>query len=90
LSPTTLKIQNNSHLHAHHSAMKGVSSKETHFHVTIASDAFAGKMQMARHRAVFALLKDEMAKEGGIHSLQLKTMTPAEEEVKAGEKETES
>jgi stress-induced morphogen len=29
---------------------------------------------------VYALLKDEMAKEGGIHALQLKTRTPEEEE----------
>jgi BolA protein len=29
---------------------------------------------------VYALLKDEMAREGGIHALQLKTRTPEEEE----------
>lgn len=29
---------------------------------------------------VYALLKEEMAKEGGIHALQLKTKTPEEEE----------
>jgi BolA protein len=29
---------------------------------------------------VYSLLKDEMAKEGGIHALQLKTRTPEEEE----------
>lgn len=29
---------------------------------------------------VYALLKDEMAQEGGIHALQLKTRTPEEEE----------
>jgi BolA protein len=29
---------------------------------------------------VYALLKDEMAVEGGIHALQLKTKTPAEEQ----------
>lgn len=37
-------------------------------------------MQPARHRMVYALLKEEMAQEEGIHALQLKTMTPAEEE----------
>lgn len=37
-------------------------------------------MQPARHRMVYALLGEEMAREGGIHALQLKTMTPAEEE----------
>jgi BolA protein len=29
---------------------------------------------------VYALLKEEMAKEGGIHALQLKTKTTAEEQ----------
>jgi BolA-like protein 1 len=28
---------------------------------------------------VYAVLRDEMAIEGGIHALQLRTMTPAEE-----------
>jgi BolA-like protein 1 len=29
---------------------------------------------------VYALLKDELAKAGGIHALQLRTRTPQEEE----------
>lgn len=37
-------------------------------------------MQPARHRMVYALLKDELAREGGIHALQLRTRTPMEEE----------
>ena len=36
-------------------------------------------MQPARHRMVYGLLKEEMAKEGGIHALQLRTRTPEEE-----------
>ncbi|KAJ5389051.1 BolA-like protein [Penicillium cataractarum] len=79
-TPSALTIRNDSHLHAHHAAMEGSTSKETHFHVTIVSDAFESKMQPARHRMVYALLKEEMAKEGGIHALQLKTKTPAEEQ----------
>ncbi|KAJ5175720.1 uncharacterized protein N7482_001597 [Penicillium canariense] len=79
-TPSTLVIRNDSHLHAHHTAMEGSTSKETHFHVTIVSDAFQAKMQPARHRMVYALLKEEMAREGGIHALQLKTKTPAEEQ----------
>ncbi|KAH7126873.1 bola protein [Dendryphion nanum] len=78
--PTTLDIFNDSHKHSHHSAMRGVTSKETHFRVFITSDAFKSKSQIARHRMVNALLKDEMAQEGGIHALQLKTRTPEEEE----------
>ncbi|KAK0657592.1 bola-like protein-domain-containing protein [Cercophora newfieldiana] len=80
LQPSTLEIFNDSHLHAHHKAMEGSTSRETHFRLIITSDAFKSKMQPARHRLVYGLLKDEMAKEGGIHALQLRTMTPEEEE----------
>ncbi|VBB71603.1 Putative protein of unknown function [Podospora comata] len=80
LQPTTLEIHNDSHLHAHHKAMEGSTSRETHFRVIITSEAFRSKMQPARHRLVYSLLKDEMAREGGIHALQLRTMTPEEEE----------
>jgi stress-induced morphogen len=38
---------------------------------------------------VYALLKEEMAAEGGIHALQLRTRTP-EEEAKAHAKEETS
>ncbi|KAL4736793.1 bola domain protein [Aspergillus similis] len=79
-SPSTLIIRNDSHLHAHHAPMQGSTSKETHFHVTITSSAFQSKMQPARHRMVYALLKEEMSREGGIHALQLKTKTPEEEQ----------
>ncbi len=80
LQPTTLEIYNDSHLHAHHKAMQGVTSTETHFRLVITSDAFQSKMQPARHRLVYSLLKDELAQEGGIHALQLRTMTPEEAE----------
>ncbi|TQB69082.1 hypothetical protein MPDQ_002377 [Monascus purpureus] len=80
LSPSTLLIRNDSHLHAHHAPMQGVASKETHFHVTITSAAFKSKPQPARHRMVYALLKEEMSREGGIHALQLRTRTPEEEQ----------
>jgi len=80
LRPTTLEIYNDSHLHSHHKSMQGTTSKETHFRVVITSDAFKSKMQPARHRMVYGLLKEEMAREGGIHALQLRTRTPEEEQ----------
>lgn len=58
--------------------------------LVITSDAFASKMQPARHRMVYALLRDEMALEGGIHALQLRTMTPEEEERHKAKKEAEA
>ncbi|MCJ1357027.1 MAG: hypothetical protein MMC33_007023 [Icmadophila ericetorum] len=84
LSPTTLEIHNDSHLHAHHKAMVGNTSRETHFRLVITSDAFKAKMQPARHRIVYALLKEELEREGGIHALQLKTKTPEEEQRQKG------
>lgn len=80
MKPTILEIRNDSHLHSHHKAMQGVTSKETHFALNIVSSEFKSKMQAARHRMVYALLKDELEREGGIHALQLRTKTPEEEE----------
>ncbi|KIW61777.1 hypothetical protein PV05_01859 [Exophiala xenobiotica] len=79
LNPTLLSIRNDSHLHSHHKAMAGSTSKETHFYVEITSPSFQSKPQPARHRMVYALLKDEMEQQGGIHALQLRTKTPEEE-----------
>ncbi len=67
-------------MHASHKAMAGNTSTETHFRLVVTSEAFQAKMQSARHRIVYALLKDEMARDGGIHALQLRTMTPEEDE----------
>ncbi|KAL8419906.1 hypothetical protein RB594_002889 [Gaeumannomyces avenae] len=78
--PSRLEIHNDSHLHAHHKAMQGSTSRETHFRLVITSEQFKSKTQPSRHRAIYTLLKEEMAREGGIHALQLKTMTPEEEE----------
>jgi BolA-like protein 1 len=44
----------------------------------ITSPSFASKTQPARHRMIYSLLKDELAQEGGIHALQLRTKTPDE------------
>ena len=47
-----------------------------HFEAVVVSEAFAGKLPLARHRMVYATLGERMG--GEIHALQLKTMTPAE------------
>ncbi|KAL8724580.1 MAG: hypothetical protein Q9181_006763 [Wetmoreana brouardii] len=80
LKPSTLEIHNDSALHAHHAAMRDSVSKETHFRLVITSEAFKSKKQPARHRMVYALLKEELEREGGVHALQLKTRTLEEEE----------
>lgn len=81
MSPLTLEIYNDSGMHAHHKAMKGVTSRETHFRLVITAEAFRSKMQPARHRMIYALLKEELEREGGIHALQLRTRTPEEEAI---------
>jgi stress-induced morphogen len=89
LKPEYLDIRNDSSKHSHHRAMAGSMSTETHFAVSIVSDAFKSKMQPARHRMVYALLQEEMAREGGIHALQLSTKTPEEaEKLKARQAES--
>jgi len=52
------------------------------FSLVITSSAFDSKTQLARHRLVNTLMKNELAQEGGIHALQLTTRTPQEEENK--------
>ena len=47
-----------------------------HFEATVVSDAFAGKLPLARHRLVYATLGDRMG--GEIHALALRTLTPEE------------
>ena len=52
-----------------------------HFEARVVSEAFAGKLPLARHRMVYATLGERMG--GEIHALALKTLTP-EEAAKAG------
>mgnify|MGYP003578676243 CR=1 FL=1 len=47
-----------------------------HFEATVVSEAFRGKLPLARHRLVYATLGDLMG--GAIHALALKTVTPEE------------
>jgi BolA protein len=71
--PERLKVINESHLHAghnhsgsdHHEAFDGTG--ETHFRIRIVSGAFSGMSRIERHRAVNALLKDEL--DGGLHAM---------------------
>ncbi|TQM17613.1 BolA protein family transcriptional regulator [Pseudoxanthomonas sp. 3HH-4] len=47
-----------------------------HFEATVVSEAFRGKLPLARHRMVYATLGELMG--GAIHALQLRTQTPEE------------
>lgn len=69
LSPDFVEVINESHLHA---SGKGANS---HFKITLVSDAFNGKNLVARHRQVRQLLEADL---GGVHALGLHTYTMAE------------
>ena len=72
-APERLIVMNESHLHAghhhegsgHHETYDGTG--ETHFRVRIVAAAFAGMSRIDRHRAVNALLAEELA--AGVHAL---------------------
>ena len=70
LSPAHLVVKDESHMH------NVPDGAESHFNVFVVADAFDGKRLVARHQAVYAVLKEELA--GRIHALALKTITPAE------------
>ncbi|TCD71248.1 hypothetical protein EIP91_011726 [Steccherinum ochraceum] len=78
LQPVDLSISNDSWQHRHHAPMKAIGggSGETHFSVSVVSDAFTGKNTMQRHRMIYAALSDEFA--AGLHALSLKTKTEQE------------
>ena len=81
-APDRLEVLNESHPHAghhhtasgHHEVFDG--SGETHFRVRIVADAFAGMSRVDRHRAVNALLADELA--GSVHALAIEPAAPGE------------
>jgi len=71
LSPVSLEIEDDSHLHAGHAGARGGGG---HYVVHIVSTAFEGKAPLARHRQVYDALDDMMQKE--IHALSIKASTP--------------
>jgi BolA protein len=81
-SPERLAVINESHQHAghhhvesgHHATFDGTG--ETHFRVRIVAPAFAGMSRIERHRAVNALLADEL--KAGVHALAIEPAAPGE------------
>ena len=68
LNPVLLTIDDFSHEH------NVPASGESHITIRIVSDAFVGKSSVQRHRMVYAALRTEL--QGGLHALQLQTLTP--------------
>ena len=75
LKPIRLEVVDESHRHAGHAGAR--PGGETHFNVSVVSDAFAGRSRIERQRMVFQALETELA--GQIHALALVTRTPAED-----------
>lgn len=73
-SPLHLEVTDDSGKHAGHAGAR--PEGETHFRVTIVSDAFAGENRVARQRRIFSALEDLM--ETRVHALQLKALTAEE------------
>jgi len=75
LEPQDLLVSNVSHQHRGHAGSPGTG--QSHFEVRVVAEKFRGMGKVARHKAVYALLKEEMA--GPIHALALTTLSPDEQ-----------
>jgi BolA-like protein 1 len=67
--PTLLIINNESHLHAGHTAMKGITSNESHFAITIQSDILKNLSRLAAQREVMNVITPLFSK--GLHACRL-------------------
>jgi BolA protein len=74
LTPVSLEIIDESEKHRGHAGYR--DGGESHFHVKIVSDIFAGKNRVARQRLVMSALRDELKEK--IHALSMETKTPEE------------
>ena len=79
-SPVNLVIEDESHRHAGHAGAHPDGGGETHFKVTIVSNAFAGENRVQRQRKVYDTLAQEL--EERVHALSLTTLTPEEAETR--------
>lgn len=76
LSPLTLEVKDESHLHAGHAGAR--EGGESHFRLLIVSEQFEGVSRVARQRMINDILREELS--GPIHALAMKTLTPSEVE----------
>jgi len=69
-SPLHLEVHDESYRH------NVPAGAESHFKVIIVSDSFNGQRFLARHRAIYGVLADELA--GSVHALALHSYTDKE------------
>ena len=74
--PVSLEIQDDSASHAGHRPESAGGG--THFRVEIVSESFEGMNTIKRHKAVYAVLAEQMEPAGTIHALSLSTKTPSD------------
>ncbi|MES2547573.1 MAG: BolA family protein [Pseudomonadota bacterium] len=70
LNPISLKIQDDSVLHAGHAGNGGGG----HFSLTIVSSQFSQKSQIMRHRLIYQALTDLMPQQ--IHAISILAISP--------------
>ncbi len=78
-APTRLELEDDSAKHAGHHHEGGMDARpggESHFNLTIVSEAFAGQGRVQRQRSVNAVLAEELA--GPVHALSIRAWTPDE------------
>ena len=73
-APSSLTVIDESHLHAGHAGAR--PQGESHFKVEIISEKFEGLSRVARQRAIYQVLADEMATD--IHALSLDVKSPTD------------
>lgn len=75
LSPVSLEIINESHLHAgHQESFDG--SGETHLRIKVVAEIFSGMSRVDRHRRINALVQEEI--EQGLHAIAIEAKSPSE------------
>ena len=77
-APQSLEVLDESHRHEGHADHR--PGGETHFRVTIVSEAFRGKTRIERHRMINHALSSELS--GGVHALAIHASTPGEGEAR--------
>lgn len=80
LSPSRLDLEDDSARHAGHHHEGGMDAKpggESHFNLTVVSQAFEGQARVQRQRTINTLLRDELA--GPVHALSITALTPGED-----------
>jgi len=75
LSPETVEIINESHLHAgHQESFDG--SGETHLRIKVVAEVFEGMSRVNRQRMINELVSQEIAE--GLHAIAMETKAPSE------------